>query len=98
VLKTGQYVRSVARDERLNRNHARWVSQDVDGDGLMMVMRKADPGGEIRRVDGGERLLLERALEDRRARSTRSTRKASSRTSTARRSRRRISCRTTRPT
>ena len=64
VLKTGQYVRSVARDERLNRNHARWVSQDVDGDGLMMVMRKADPGGEFVESTEAKGLLLERALED----------------------------------
>jgi hypothetical protein len=64
VLKTGRYVRSVPRDERLNRNHARWVSQDVDGDGLMMVMRKADAGGEFVESSEAKGLLLERTLED----------------------------------
>ena len=64
VLKTGRYVRSVTRDERLNRNHARWRSQDVDGDGIALIMRKEDPGGEF--VESGEvpGLMLERALED----------------------------------
>jgi hypothetical protein len=64
VLKTGQRVRSVPRDERLNRNHARWVAQDVDGDGRMMVMRKADPGGEFIESPEVKGLMLERALED----------------------------------
>ena len=64
VLKTGRYVRSVPRDERLNRNHARWQSQDVDGDGLIRIMRKVDPGGEF--VASAERagLMHERELED----------------------------------
>jgi hypothetical protein len=47
VLRTGQYVRSIPRDRRPNQQHPRWVSGDVDGDGLSLVMRKADPGGEF---------------------------------------------------
>ena len=64
VLKTGRYVRSVPRDDRPNRNHARWISQDIDGDGFALIMRQADPGGEF--VESGEMpgLLVERALED----------------------------------
>lgn len=64
VLKTGRYVRSVPRDERPNRNHARWLSQDVDGDGTALLLRKADPGGEF--VESAEvpGLMVERALED----------------------------------
>ena len=64
VLKTGRYVRSVPRDDRLNRNHARWQSQDVDGDGLIRIMRKVDAGGEF--VESAERagLMLERELQD----------------------------------
>ncbi|OGA17262.1 MAG: peptidase M14 [Betaproteobacteria bacterium RIFCSPLOWO2_02_FULL_66_14] len=64
VLKSGRYVRSVPRDERPNRSHARWISRDVDGDGIALIMRKADPAGEFvesREVPG---LLLERTLED----------------------------------
>jgi hypothetical protein len=64
VLKTGRYVRSSPRDERPNRNHARWLCQDVDGDGLSLLMRVRDPGGEFvesREVPG---LLVERRLED----------------------------------
>ena len=56
VLKTGRAVRSVPRDDRPNRNHARWVTQDVDGDGLSLVMRKPDLGGKFlnsREVRGG---------------------------------------------
>ena len=64
VLKTGRYVRSVPRDERPNRNHARWQSQDVDGDGLALVMRKQDPGGEFIESSEVPGLMLERALED----------------------------------
>ena len=64
VLKTGRYVRSVPRDERPNRNHARWSSQDVDGDGLVRVMRKPDRGGEFVESTDVKGLMLERALED----------------------------------
>ncbi len=64
VLKTGRYVRSVPRDDRPNRNHARWQSQDVDGDGLQLVMRKLDPGGEFVESSEARGLMLERQLED----------------------------------
>jgi hypothetical protein len=47
VLRTGQYVRSIPRDRRPDRQRPRWVSADVDGDGLSLVMRKVDPGGEF---------------------------------------------------
>ena len=64
VLKAGRRVRSVPRDERLNRNHARWISQDLDGDGRMLVMRKPDAGGEFVESAEVSGLMLERALED----------------------------------
>jgi len=64
VLKTGRYVRSVPRDERPNRNHARWLSQDVDGDGLALLMRKQDPGGEFVESSEVPGLMVERSLED----------------------------------
>jgi hypothetical protein len=47
VLRSGRYVRSVPRDERSDRGRPRWVSGDVDGDGLSLVLRVQDPGGEF---------------------------------------------------
>jgi len=64
LLKTGRYVRSVPRDERPNRNHARWLSRDVDGDGLALVMRQQDQGGEFVESSELPGLLVERTLED----------------------------------
>jgi hypothetical protein len=64
VLTTGRYVRSVPRDLRPNRNHARWQADDVDGDGLALVMRKRDRGGEFVESRDLPGLMLERRLED----------------------------------
>lgn len=64
VLREGRYVRSVPRDRREGRQHARWIARDIDGDGVCMVMRKADPTGEL--VEARERpgVLVPRRLED----------------------------------
>jgi hypothetical protein len=64
VLRTGQYVRSVPRDRRPNQQHPRWVSRDLDGDGLSLLMRKQDPGGEF--VESAEvpGLMVLRTPED----------------------------------
>lgn len=64
VLQTCRYVRSVPRDDRPNRNHSRWLTQDVDGDGLALYMRKLDPGGEFVESRDFPGLMLERTLED----------------------------------
>ncbi len=63
VLKTGRYVRSTPRDDRPGRA-ARWLSEDVDGDGLALLMRVRDPGGEY--VESAEvpGLMLPRLIED----------------------------------
>jgi hypothetical protein len=64
VLKTGRYLRSVPRDTRPNKAHARWICADVDGDGLALHMRREDPTGEFvasREVEG---LLVQRQLDD----------------------------------
>lgn len=64
VLTTGRSVRSVPRDERVERGRPRWLIGDVDGDGLALAMRVEDPGGELvesRELPG---LLVERTLED----------------------------------
>jgi hypothetical protein len=64
VLQTGRYVRSAPRDRRPNQQHAYWRSGDVDGDGLALLMRVADPAGEYvesREVPG---VMVPRRLED----------------------------------
>lgn len=64
VLTTGRYVRSIPRDERVHRNHARWIAEDVDGDGLALVMRVRDPAGEFAESRDVPGLLVQRELED----------------------------------
>ncbi|NCG18969.1 MAG: peptidase M14 [Rhodobacterales bacterium] len=63
VLKTGRYVRSVPRDDR-PQQPARWVCEDLDGDGLALVMRVKDPTGEFVESDEFPGLLLIRRPED----------------------------------
>jgi hypothetical protein len=62
VLRTGRYVRSVPRDGRAAKKHARWVHEDVDGDGVALLMRVRDPAGEY--ADAGDGLLVPRELAD----------------------------------
>jgi len=54
VLKFGRYVRSSPVDDRLNQGHARWVSEDIDGDGQAGYMRRADPDGELVELRGDD--------------------------------------------
>ncbi len=54
VLKRGRYVRSSPVDDRLHQGHARWVSEDVDGDGFIGHMRKADLDGELVELRGDD--------------------------------------------
>lgn len=55
VLRRGRYVRSSPVDGRAAQGHARWVADDLDGDGCAGYMRVADPDGdmvELRGEDG----------------------------------------------
>lgn len=55
VLRRGRYVRSSPVDGRAAQGHARWVADDLDGDGCAGYMRVADPNGdmvELRGEDG----------------------------------------------
>jgi hypothetical protein len=64
VLSTGRYVRSNPRDRRPQVHRPRWLSRDMDGDGLALLLRKEDPTGEFvesREIRG---LMLPRELED----------------------------------
>src|SRR5690348_13205367 len=64
VITTGRSLRSVPRDERVERGQPRWVLHDVDGDGLSLSMRVPDPGGELVESPKFPGLLVERTLED----------------------------------
>ncbi|HJL15975.1 MAG TPA: M14 family metallopeptidase [Sandaracinaceae bacterium LLY-WYZ-13_1] len=64
VLDTGRYVRSVPRDERFERAHPRWVGEDVDGDGLALLMRQPDSTGEFVEHPEVPGLMLPRTIED----------------------------------
>jgi len=64
VLTTGRTVRSVPRDERVERGRPRWLVGDIDGDGLALAMRVQDPGGELVEAPELPGLLVERTLED----------------------------------
>jgi murein tripeptide amidase MpaA len=64
VLDTGRYVRSMPRDHRPARNHPRWVAGDVDGDGLALQIRIADPTGEFIESRDVPGLMLQRRIED----------------------------------
>ena len=54
VLKRGRYVRSSPADDRQAQGHARWVSQDIDGDGRAGYMRRLDPDGELVELRGDD--------------------------------------------
>jgi Zinc carboxypeptidase len=64
VLTSGRYVRSVPRDERLDRQRSRWLSRDVDGDGLSLLLRMQDAGGEFVESKDFPGLMLERTIDD----------------------------------
>ena len=64
VLTTGQYVRSNPRDNRVNRSHSYWKCQDVNNDGLALLMRKQDPTGEFVESQEYPGVMLPRQLED----------------------------------
>ena len=58
VLQRGRYVRSSPVDDRVNQGHARWVSEDVDGDGITGYMRQMDPDGELIELRGDDGQVL----------------------------------------
>jgi len=58
VLKSGRYVRSSPVDDRVHRGHAHWRAADVDGDGQIGMMRRADPEGELVELRGDDSQVL----------------------------------------
>jgi hypothetical protein len=64
VLQTGQYVRSNPRDNRVNKSRSYWKCQDVNNDGLALLMRKKDLTGEFVESQEHPNVMLPRQLED----------------------------------
>ncbi len=58
VLKRGRYVRSSPVDDRVNQGHARWLAEDVDGDGRVGYMRQRHLEGELVELRGDDGQLL----------------------------------------
>jgi len=54
VLKRGRYVRSSPVDDRIHQGHARWVTEDIDGDGFTGHMRRLDADGELVELRGDD--------------------------------------------
>ncbi len=54
VLKRGRYVRSSPVDDRVAQGHARWLTEDIDGDGQTGYMRQLDPDGELVELRGDD--------------------------------------------
>lgn len=64
VLDTHCYVRSVPRDERTQQHHARFIREDMNGDGRALSMRVQDPTGEYIDCPDIPGLLLPRTIDD----------------------------------
>jgi hypothetical protein len=64
VLRSGRTLRSVPRDERVDRGKPRWIPGDADGDGRAFSMRVVDPGGELVEAPEFPGLLVERTVDD----------------------------------
>src|SRR5262245_942563 len=47
VLETARYVRSNPRDDRAGYTEPYWRHEDLDGDGLALLMRREDPAGDF---------------------------------------------------
>jgi hypothetical protein len=64
ILGTGRFVRSVPRDERVDRSTPRWIMGDVDGDGRALVMRVKDTAGDYVEAPEKPGLMAQREIGD----------------------------------
>jgi hypothetical protein len=64
ILTSARYVRSNPRDRRPPSGEPRWKAADVDGDGLALLMRVADPAGDFVASREIPDLLVPRDIED----------------------------------
>ena len=64
ILDHAGTVRSVPRDWKTEQHKPHWTHEDVDGDGLALLMRQRDPSGDF--VDSTEvpGLMLPRRIDD----------------------------------
>lgn len=64
ALKTGRYVRSNPRDNKPDNKTPRWKPEDLDGDGLALLMRVQSETGEFVESKVVPGYLVPRELED----------------------------------
>lgn len=64
VLKKGRYVRSSPVNARKNKNHPHWRAEDLDGDGIIRLIRMQDPTGELATHPDYPEVLIPRFPED----------------------------------
>ena len=64
VLTTGRWVRSNLRDDRPHRTTPRFTTQDLDGDGLALLMRQRHESGDFVEDPEIPGLMVPRRLED----------------------------------
>ncbi len=64
VLSQRHFVRSNHRDHRLGNHGPYWRHQDVDGDGLSLLMRVKDATGDFVQSRDVPNLMLPRTVED----------------------------------
>ena len=64
VLSSGRFVRSNPRDDRQGYTAPYWRHEDVDGDGVALLMRRRDPAGDFVASDEVPDLMLPRRIED----------------------------------
>jgi hypothetical protein len=64
VLDDARYVRSVPRDKPRSKGEPYWLPSDLDGNGLVLQMRREDPTGEFVVCPDAEGVMVSRQLED----------------------------------
>ncbi|MFO0612823.1 MAG: M14 family metallopeptidase [Polyangiaceae bacterium] len=64
VIARHHFVRSNHRDHRLGANGPRWIHEDMDGDGLSLLMRKRDETGDFVASKEHPNVLVPREVED----------------------------------
>ena len=64
VLSSRRYVRSSPLDARQHKQHARWESRDLDGDGRILIIRQQSPEGELVELPGFPGVLVPRLPDD----------------------------------